>query len=125
MALLPLNMKTLAVLDDEKIAATFDTELEHLVRDCTERPHDERPRKLTIEFAITPDKEEDGMVHGDWKIKSTVPHRQTKRKEFNIRKVNGRPTLVFSENSEDDFRQTTLDDMDPETGRVDRPLRES
>jgi hypothetical protein len=94
------------------------------VRDCIDRPGDKRPRKVTMEFVIVPVVEENGScegVTGEFKVKTTIPHRQTKPYSFGL---NRQGKLFFSEESPSNVDQTTFADIDPDTGRVRREFHD-
>lgn len=120
MALMQLKLETLKDLDFGRPAVAYEQGIADAVRDCIDRPGDKRPRKVSMEFVIIPMVEQEGdcnEVMGEFKIKTVLPHRQTKPYSFGLNKQ-GR--LFFSENAPDNVDQTTFDDIDPDTGRVDR-----
>ncbi len=119
MALLQLRLETLKDLDFGRPAVAFEQAMAVAVSDCCDRPGDKRPRKVALEFIITPIIEQEGhcdQVEGEFKIKTVLPHRQTKPYSFGLNKQ-GR--LFFSEHSPQNVSQTTFDDLD-EAGEVDR-----
>lgn len=120
MGLMQLSLSSLKDLDFGRPAVAFEQGLADAVRDCVDRPGDKRPRKVAMEFVISPIVEEEGQcdqVTGEFKIKTLLPHRQTKPYSFGLNKQ-GR--LFFSEDSPQNVNQTTFADLDPETGLVDR-----
>lgn len=124
MPIVQLNFKSLADLDDGRIATAFEHEIKRAVQDCYDRPSDKKPRTITLEFQLTPITENNGGVvetegcHGEFKIKSKVPERRSKTYEF---KANKQGHLSFSSNSPDNHDQTTIFDERDATGKVTRP----
>jgi len=121
-----LELSTLEKLDNGKAAIAFRRAVEDCVRDCADRPTEKRARKVTFELIMTPVPVEDAQfegtfradgVTGEFKIKSAIPNRQTRPYSFGLDR-NGR--LYFSETSPTNVNQSTFDDVDPETGLVDR-----
>jgi hypothetical protein len=124
MSLVNLKLETLKDLDFGRPAVAFDSGLADAVRDCIDRPGDKRPRKVTLEFVIGPQRDETGVcdgVTGEFKIKTTLPHRQTKPYSFGL---NRQGKLFFSEEAPENVDQTTFDELDPVTNRVVREVRE-
>jgi hypothetical protein len=120
MALLQLRLETLKDLDFGRPAVAFEQGLADAVRDCIDRAHDNRARKVTLEMVLIPVIEDDGdcnQVEGEFKIKTVLPHRQTKPYSFGL---NRQGRLFFSENAPDNVNQTTFEDVNPDTGRVER-----
>lgn len=126
MGLLFLDLATLKDLDNGKPAIAFRRAVEDCVKDCSDRPTEKRDRKVTLELLLTPvpaeDPEFEGTfracgVTGEFKIKSSIPNRQTRPYSFGLDK-NGR--LFFSQESPSNVSQTTFEDVDPATGLVDR-----
>jgi hypothetical protein len=79
----PLNLANLKQLDFGKIAVAFDAEMAHVVKDCMDRPGDEKARKVTITFLVAPvvdtqSRSQDcDKVAVGCEIASTVPKRRT------------------------------------------------
>jgi len=128
MALVALSLDTLRRLDDGRAVVAFDKELSMAVMDCMDRPGDASPRKVTLEMTIIPRVADDGSldeVKADFQIKGKVPIRRTRRYSFDVRRqrdgADTKARLMFSESSPTDIKQTTLDDLNHETGRVERP----
>lgn len=120
MALVELNLQSLNDLDDGRVATAFIHELKRVVLDCIDRPGDKNLRKVALEFELTPIVADDGSCEsadGQFKIKSKVPDRKTKTYSFG---VNKRGQLSYSQNSPDNIDQTTIFDVNPKTGRVER-----
>lgn len=124
MSLVNLKLETLKDLDFGRPAVAFELATQDAVRDCNDRPGDKRPRKVTMEFVIIHCIGDEGQcdgVTGEFKIKTTIPHRQTKPYSFGI---NRKGQLFFSEESPNNVDQSTFDDVDPVSGRVVRDVRE-
>lgn len=122
MSLLTLKLETLKDLDFGRPAVAFEQGLADAVRDCVDRPGDKRPRRVTLDLIIAPVPDDTGVcdsVTGEFKIKTTLPHRQTKPYSFGL---NRQGKLFFSEYAPENVDQATIDDIDPDTGRVNRPF---
>ena len=123
MAFLKLNLTSLNDLDDGRVAKAFEHELRRAVQDCVDRPKDKNKRTVTLELALEPILSDDGGIiecegaHGEFKIKSHVPTRKSKTYDFRVNKAGH---LSYSANSPDNADPTALDDINPETGRVER-----
>ena len=124
MSLIALKLETLKDLDFGRPAVAYEQSIADAVRDCIDRPGDKRPRKVTMEFVITPQGGDDGdcdAVEGEFKIRTVLPHRQTRPYSFGLNK---RGSLFFSENCPENVNQTTFDDINPTTGSVERPAKD-
>lgn len=123
MPFLELTLTSLEDLDDGRVAAAFAHEMKRAVQDCMDRPGDKKPRVVTLELKLTPVAETQGGLvecsgaHGEFSIKSKVPERRSKTYQFN---ANKKGQLSYSSNSPDNPDQTTFDDIDPQTGKVNR-----
>lgn len=126
MSLVFLDLATLKDLDNGKPAIAFRRAVEDCVKDCSDRPTEQRARKVTLELVLTPVAAEDAEfegtfracgVTGEFRIKSSIPNRQTRPYSFGLDRQ-GR--LFFSQESPTNVNQTTFDDVDPATGLVDR-----
>lgn len=120
------SLEALQHLDGGKAAVAFRRAVEDCVRDCQDRPLDDKARKVTLELSITPVAGEDPEfensfraegVEGQFKIATTLPKRQTKPYSFGI---DAKGRMYFSRNSPDNVNQTTIDDIDPATGKATR-----
>jgi len=128
-SLIPLSLETVKDLDGGRPSLAFSHAVEQCVLDCKDRPMDERARKISLEFSLSPVAEESDVagvfnlasVEGGFKIKVAMPNRQTKTYSFGI---NRQGKLFFSETSPGNVAQTTFEDVDPESGRVKRDLEE-
>ena len=123
MPFVELSLTSLTDLDDGRVSKAFQHELKRAVQDCMDRPADKNARTITLELNITPVVSTDSGIiecegaHGEFSIKSKVPTRKSKTYEFRANK-NGQ--LAYSTNSPESADQTTFDDIDPKTGRVNR-----
>jgi hypothetical protein len=120
------DLATLQTLDNGRPATAFRRAVEDAANDMIDRPKEERPRKVLLELTLVPIAKEDPNVNGKFiacgstaeiTIKSSIPNRRTRPYNFGMDR-NGR--LFFSEESPTNVAQTTFDDLNPETGHVDR-----
>ena len=105
-------------LDDGRLHVAWNKGLERLVKDCLDRPGDTSPRKLTMQLAIVPVQGQEGTledINGHVEIKDSIPVRKSKTYSFRCNK-NG--DLIYSANNPSNARQTTFDDVDQVTGKV-------
>lgn len=119
MPMTPLSLETLSELDD-RILLAFQFELKRAVLDCMDRPGDKTERVVSMEFKIVPIVGQDGDCEGatgEFHVKGKVPTRKSKPYSF---EVNRGGQLVFSTTNTDNVNQSTFDDVDPETGKVNR-----
>jgi len=126
-----LNLATLTELDGGKASIAFRRSLEDAAKDCIDRPMEKRVRKVVFELELTPmaseDPEFEGTMRtkgitGEFKIKTSIPNRKTQPYSFGLDRQ-GR--LYFSQTSPTNVDQTTIDDIDPVTGKVSRgPVQE-
>ena len=120
------DLGTLQTLDNGKPAIAFRRAVEDASNDMIDRPKEDRPRKVILELSLTPIAQEDPNVNGKFiacgstaeiTIKSNIPNRRTRPYNFGLDR-NGR--LFFSEESPTNVNQTTFEDLNPDTGLVDR-----
>lgn len=125
-SLIFFSLEALQHLDGGKAAIAFRRAVEDCVRDCQDRPLDDKARKVTLELSITPVAGEDPefensyraeSVEGQFKISTALPKRQTKPYSFGI---DAKGRMFFSKNSPENVAQTTFDDVAPESGKVVR-----
>lgn len=112
-----LTLSTLKDLDFGRPAVAFEQAVADAVRDCKDRPGDNRPRRVTLDFTLIPLIDETGDcndVQGDFRIKLSCPNRQTKPYQFGLNR-NGQ--LYFSENCPENPDQKSMFDTDPVTGQ--------
>lgn len=91
-------LENLPALDHGKLAAAFSAEMQHVVRDCMDRPLDDKARTITIAFEVKP------MLHTDSAsadidkvaveatVTSKLPVRRTRVYEMAV-KQDGRATF--------------------------------
>lgn len=126
MPFVQLSLTSLDDLDDGRVSKAFLHELKRLVQDCMDRPSDKKTRTLTLELNMTPVISTEGGVvecegvHGEFTIKGKVPVRRSKTYEF---RANNKGQLAYSSTSPENADQTTFDDVDPKTGKVDRKAK--
>lgn len=95
----------------------FAKALTHAVRDCIDRPADERARKIVMQVDVTPVKEvHDNVISCEgaravFKVRARVPDYETDVCDFGVKR-DGR--LFFNPLSPRNHRQNTLDFMESE-----------
>jgi hypothetical protein len=108
--LLPLTLDTIHQLHDPDKA--FQIALQRAVKDCIDRPSDERSRKVTLQINLTPVKEViDNVIscegaHGLFQVRCKIPDWETRTYDFGVR-TNG--ALVFNPDSPGNHRQKAFD----------------
>lgn len=113
MALKVLTLDTLKDLDFGKAESAFRIALERAVRDCLDRPGDDRQRKVIFQLTLKPVAEIMGQTiscegaQGAFQVRCKIPDWETQAVDFGV-KQNG--TLYFSEESPRDHKQTTIFD---------------
>ena len=106
-----LGADTLQHLDRGVAAAALDKAIRAAVRDCIDRPGDERQRKITLSLALVPVREVIANViscegaKGTYLVRVRIPDYESQPLDFGVRE-NG--LLIFSENSPGNHRQTNL-----------------
>lgn len=105
-----LTLENLKLLDFGKIGVAFNAELEHVVKDCMDRPGDLKPREVCIRFKMIPRSNDPSNRDCDHvaiqsEITSKVPSRRTKVYEM-IPNVKGH--LLFNPDLPDEPDGTTL-----------------
>lgn len=124
MGFVNLTLESLKDLDAGRISVAFQQQLKRAVEDCMDRPGEKAARNVVMNVKIVPIIAADGSCEetaAEFQITSKVPARKSKTYHFGIKKGG---ILYFSENSPDAIDQTTLDDVDPKTGRVKREHKE-
>ena len=118
-----LSADTLSKLDHGRAAAALNTAIQKAVRDCLERPGDDRARTVTLQMTVKPISEViqneiscEGAT-GQYKVKVAVPDWESQKLGFGV-KQNG--DLVFSENSPANHLQTTIFDEEESEVELDR-----
>lgn len=123
MPFVQLTLSSLKDLDDGRVSKAFDHEIKRAVQDCIDRPGDKKARTVMIELELTPVVSTEGGIletegcKGEFTIRSKVPSRKSKTYEF---KANKQGHLSYSSNSPEAADQTTFDDVNPKTGKVER-----
>jgi hypothetical protein len=122
MPFVQLDLKSLNEIDEGRVGIAFMQELKRAVLDCIDRPKDKGKRKVAIVAEILPVMGEGQVLECEgaeaaFKIKSTVPERKSKTYTF---RVNKQGQLAFSSNNPENHDQTTFDDINPATGKVER-----
>ncbi len=113
MALKVLNLDTIKDLDLGRVGVGFGRLLEQAVRDCLDRPADERARKLILQLSLKPKSEIVGQTvscegaAGVAQLRLKLPDYESQEVDFGV-KQNGK--LIFSEDSPRDHRQATMFD---------------
>lgn len=113
--LFALTASTLSKLDRGSAAAALDLAISRAVRDCLDRPGEDRPRKITLQIDVVPVKEVIDNVlscegaRGIYKVRYRQPDWESQELDFGVRE-NG--MLVFSETSPGNHRQSTFFDGD-------------
>lgn len=115
-----LTLAELVNLDAGRVHVAFDQAVARVVRDCQDRPGDKAPRKVLLQLAVVPVVGEDGGCEeclAEFQVKDTVPTRKSKTYSL---ATNRKGDLIYSEGSPSNVHQTTFDDIDQVTGRVNR-----
>ena len=78
-----LTLDALKMLDQGIITKVFEREVSYVTRDCDDRPLDDRPRKIAIEFSFTPEVNELGTggldsVSVQVQVQSSLPKRRSR-----------------------------------------------
>lgn len=110
-----LTLDSLKGLNAGLPAAAWQKELEHIVKDCVDRPGDSSPRTLTLTLAMVP-KEENGTcdaVEAEIEIKAKVPPRRSRKYEMG---VNAKGVVSFNDESPESIKQGTLDEVEAGAG---------
>lgn len=119
-----LALENLKELDFGKVPAAFLVERDHVVRDCMDRPHDDKPRKVTITFIFKPVIDTDSRtidcesIDVGVEVSSTLPKRTTSIYSMSPKK-NG--MLTFHPDLKRDPDGSTLydaDQLNKDTGEV-------
>lgn len=108
-----LTLDSLKGLNSGLPAAAWQKELEHITRDCVDRPGDPSPRTLTMTLVIVPKADNAGTcdaVEAEIEIKAKVPPRRSRKYEMG---VNAKGVVTFNDESPESIRQGTLDEVEP------------
>ncbi len=108
-----LSLENLGQLDFGKIIAAFNHEREHVVKDCLDRPQDDKPRKIVITFLLKPICDETSRtidcdsIDVGCEVSSVVPKRRTTIYSMKPRQDGG---LTFHPDLASDAEGSTLYD---------------
>jgi hypothetical protein len=108
MAIKQLTLENLKDLDGGKADQSVQLHLRRAALDCEDRPNDATPRKVTLEFTLTPVTDETGQltdVNVQIHAKSAVPAHRTRVYNMGLRH-NG--CLIFNEDSPNSINQGTM-----------------
>ncbi len=107
-----LSVESIGVIDDGRVQAALNREIERVVEDCLDRPGDETAREVTMKIAIKPESGQAGVCEDcdvEFEIKSKLPPVRSKRYQM---RPEGNGGLVFNDLSPEAVRQGTLDEVD-------------
>jgi hypothetical protein len=111
MSLFSLSAETLKQLDRGAAAAALDQAIQRAVKDCLDRPGDDRARKISLTLEVRPVTEVCNNVltcegaRGCYKVRLRIPDWESQTLDFGVRE-NG--LLVFNEHSPTNHRQATF-----------------
>lgn len=111
MGMIQLDFSGLQVLDNGKLSAAFQAELQAAVRDCIDRPGDKSPRKVNLSMQLVPVLDDTGdasNVQIKFDVKAAIPKRKTRTYEMLTIRGGG---LRFSEHSPTNPNQLAFDDV--------------
>jgi hypothetical protein len=109
------SLEKLKLLDFGKINEAFKSELAYVVKDCVERPLDDKDRTVTIQFRVAPNvdtkagESDCARVTVACDIKSAIPTRKTRVYDM---KVHNAGRLSFHPDGPDDADGDTLYDKE-------------
>lgn len=104
-----LNLGSIAALDEGRIVAAFNKELQKCVSDCVARPDTTGARTVTLVMSVSPDGTDSvcDRVMTDFKVKSSVPGRSSRGYQVQCH-PSGK--LLVNPESPDDVNQMTIDE---------------
>lgn len=105
-----LGLSTIKELQMGKVSAAFDHELQHVVKDCMDRPDDKTARKVQLTIDVVPDTS-DGvcdMVQASFTVKSSVPARKSRVYQLS---AHASGAVLVNPESPEDIGQGTLDEV--------------
>lgn len=119
------SLATLQHVQNGFPAAAFEGLLRRAVSDCLERSGDDRARKvqLTISMVPTPSAAKDGTADGVSLVidsKCSLPDYRSNTENMGVKGHGAAKGQLWFNDMTDDFRQSSIEDADPETGRVRR-----
>lgn len=110
------TLQNLSELDAGRICESWNQAVMRAANDCDDRPALKKPRKIMLELELTPVFQQDGAfldsLNGTFRVKESVPTRESKEYSIGFRKKSGQPNLVFNDMSEDNVHQRTIDQED-------------
>lgn len=104
-----LTLATLAEIDGGRLAIAFKQALQRCAMDCDDRPGEKKTRSVTIQVAVEPVLDQDGLCEDcdvQVTIADSVPKRKSKAYNCTLRKGG---KLLFHPDSLDDHEQETFD----------------
>lgn len=106
-----LTLATVPELAHGKVGVAFDRECKRMIRDCIDRPSDERPRKLVLQVTFKPVAVVDGQcvtcegARAVAKIRGMAPDYETQEIDLGVRENGG---AVFSPTCPENHRQMAM-----------------
>lgn len=104
-----LTLDTLAKMDGGRVGAAFQQSLKRALLDCEDRPHEQKPRVITLQLGIMPAIADGDDVCDEVRAKvlvsDSVPKRQTRPYSLRLR-AGGK--AAFNDESLDDINQMSL-----------------
>lgn len=104
-----LTMQSLASMDGGRIAEAFAQSLKRVLLDCEDRPHEPKPRIITVQCEFTPDGADTDSTCDEVRMKAlvadSVPKRQTRPYSMRLR-AGGK--AAFNDESLDNVDQMTF-----------------
>lgn len=103
------DLKSLAEMDDGRIAVAFEQAMRRAAIDCEDRPADDRPRKLCLELEFKPVLDPAGYCESvvcQAQIKDTLPSRKSRKYDLGLRKGG---MFVYQPMALDNHSQEPLD----------------
>jgi hypothetical protein len=109
-----LKLENLKDLDDGLLAASLDANIREVIRDLSDRPIDDRPRKVTLTLTFIPDHCGGDLdrVKLEHKVTSAIPSREGRECILTPKKLGNERVLLFATVGTD-ARQPHLFDDDP------------
>lgn len=103
-----LKAETLHMVDGGSVALLIDRELKEALMDCHDRPWINKPRKITLQIAITPDYNQPRDVIDDFDVDITVKGMHPTKGTLVKMSPGRHGGLVFSRDCSDNPRQKSL-----------------
>lgn len=118
--LIYFSLNKLGQLDGGRVAEAFAQAMKRVVLDCEDRPGDDKARKVILQGEITPIVGQGGVCEGvniEFQIQDKLPTRKSRSYAMGV-KSGGK--IFFSTGDPLNVDQFTFDEVNPETGRVER-----